>query len=303
MNNFLIKILVLLLTFNPFLTVLVFADSADDDMKDEQQNFEDFVKQFPDKPVSGNSTGNNVFAGGNFGSSGRKAPKSVKNDLYSTEYYNQASQSNWAKAQVMQSLATFAQSLAQTTGSSLAPQGAGQAQQVGQALSASSDPQFQQMGAGLQSESSQMMNGNAPGAEQSAQAISEIPPPVVPPSYTPTPQESALVEGLNTAIGFVLQAFFSVLGASLFAGILSALHLSGPGANNIASAAGSNAAAAGTGVVMGQNSGQVLSTSGGNMLSTSGAAVGNSIQNAAPLVAPPKAATNFNQTGAAPAGN
>ncbi len=332
MKFLIVKALTFAIVFNPLLAGIVWAASADDDMKDEQQSFQEFVKQFPDKPSSNNfsnqsnfsnnnTSGNNIYASARVSGNTIPKPKNGINDLYSTAYYNQASQSDWVKAKVMTALSSLAQSLGNIA-SSVAGSSSGQTEQtatpgevqaavsqtsqIGSALSASNDPQFQQMGQSFQTESTQIANGNTPAALESAQAIASIPVPQVSPDYVPSQGESLMVQGLVTGVEIAASVYFGPIGGAICSALFSILGLSGFGTTGLVAGSGAVSQVA-SGAVSGQSGSAIISAAAPNAvaatgLSSSAPAINNYLNSVAPSVAAPKTAP-MTQSGTAPAGN
>jgi hypothetical protein len=326
MTKFIVKTLVLVLVFNPLLVGVAMAGSADEDVKDEQGNFGNFVSQFPETPTPTSPNTNQPTDGQQAApqfSHLTKKQKSAKNDLYSTSFYNQASESDWVKAQVMKTLASLAQTLGSIS-SSVMSNLSGQNQQtatpeevqaavsqtdaIGSALSASNDPQFQQMGSYFTAESGQIANGNTSAAQTIAQSIAAVPVPAYSPSYVPTQGESTLAQGLVTGVEIAASIYFGPIGGAICAAVFGALGLSGFGTSGLVGASSSVSQAA-SGAVSGQSAGQILSSTGPGAVASTGLpgtsaapSVSNYLNQAAPVVAPPKNAP-FTQTGSAPSGN
>lgn len=81
------------------------------------------------------------------------------------------------------------------------------------------------MGQLFQQESQQIADNDRVGATNTASQIQNVPPPYVPPGYTPTQGESVIVQAFNLAVGTTLQALAGVLGGAAIGDLLKALGL------------------------------------------------------------------------------
>lgn len=197
------------------------ADSSDDEMRNYQKSLHDAFKDFPDKPQPGQME-NPGYGRGSGGGKNSSNP-------FSTSNLNKASQSAYAKSQVMKTIGQLALAWAQSAGSMQGLQSSQQASQLAGSLSASNDPQFQQMGQLLNQESSDISQANRPAAESLAGQIQSVPPPYVPPGYQPTQGESWLVQAFNGAAATVISSLTGVLGVVVVKDILSGLGINPSG--------------------------------------------------------------------------
>ncbi|HEY5037821.1 MAG TPA: hypothetical protein VIJ93_01995 [bacterium] len=187
-----------------------------------------------------------------------------KNRTFAANQYNQATKSNWVKAQVMQGLSTLSQQLANTAGTAFAPQSASQLQQTATQLKQSDDPQFQQIGTLYTQEAQALQTGNIQGADQAANQVAAVPQPYVAPGYQPTQQESALAQAFNQVIGALIAGLGGILGTFAVSQLLQAL-----GIPNLSSLLGTGQAT-GTSLAMGQNPGVAMNNAGANVVQTGG---------------------------------
>ncbi len=187
---------------------------------------------------------------------------------FGTNKYDQAAKSPYAKAQFMTQLAMRAQQLVQTAGTPAAGQSAQQLNTIGQQMAASSDPQFQQMGQLYQQEAQAIQAGDQTQAAQVASQISNMPVPVVSPSYVPTQQESVLVQALNFMLSGVIGNLGGVLGQLVAGNILGALGINNP---QITAAVGQGGRSLATGntAQAGTNTAVGVAGAGANAVNTS----------------------------------
>jgi hypothetical protein len=245
---------------------LVLAGTINEEMIRIRDSYSDFLKDFPKADPSQRPLGSIPKSAG-FGQS-KSSPK------LSGDYYNQVSKSAYEKQQIMQTLSTLAQTLANTAGSAYAFESAKQAAAQGAALSASSDPQFQQMGQLFSQESQQIANNDRVGADNTAAQIQGVPAPYVAPGYQPTQGESIIVQAFNFAVGGILQSLGGVLGGTAISSLLKGLGIGGYGGYGTGYSTGTGLVGA---AYNGQSAVPVLNNGGAGAIQTGAGAVQNQV--------------------------
>jgi hypothetical protein len=249
------------------LWVPAWAGTIDEETARIKDSYSQFFRDFPKSDPANLQTAL-IPRGSGFGQSAR-SPR------LSGSYYNRVSRSAYAKNQVMRSLATLAQGLAQTAGSGQAFESSKTAAQQAAALAASSDSDFQNLGKLFAQESQQIAQNDRSGAENTASQIQDTPPPYVAPGYQPNQGENALVQAFNLAVGATLQALGGVLGGMAINKLLSALGIAGgQGLYNAASFTGQGLAGA---AYNGTSAGAALNNGGAQVIETGAGAAQNQI--------------------------
>lgn len=267
------------------------ADTSTDDGKTQEalrSNVIDFrdwlMKQlsaFPKPPSNGKSYASRNYPG-----------LSKKSSCFTANQFNQARKSDWVKSQVMDGLSTLSQQLAKTAGTAFAQNSAGQLNQYATQLQQSDDPQFQQIGILYTQEAQALQTGNIQAADQTANQVSAVPKPYVPPGYQPTQGESQLVSAFNQVIGTVIAGLGGILGTFAVTQILQAL-----GIPNLASLLGTGQVA-GTSLATGQNPSVVANNAGANVIYQGGS---SAMQQLGTINLSPRQSQNSANAGGAPA--
>lgn len=263
-----------------FLPGLLFATTNEEDLEKIKGSYSTFINTFPKKRA-----GQTVAYSG--GAGGVKA-KAMNLNKVSPEYYNQVAQSNYAKAQIMNSLGTLAQALANTAGSAYATQSATTARQQAAALSGSSDQQFQQMGQMFKQEANAIESNNRVLADNTASQIQDMPRPYVAPNYQPTQSDNFLVQAFNLAIGGIVTSMSGVLGGVAVSSLLQSLGINFSGGSSFGQNLGQGFAGA---AYNNQNPAPAMNNATGGAVLNGGAQIQNQIYQV-PSLQQPQGATN-----------